>query len=76
MLSSADKKNLKRFGEHVASIRRKKKLSLRQVSYACDIDNSKISKIEKGRVNVTLTTLLQLAEALEVSLPELMDYTL
>lgn len=53
-----------------------KSLSLRELSYACDIDNSKISKIEKGQINITFTTILQLAKALEISPSELLktDY--
>ena len=67
-------KDLKQFGEHLHRLRKKKSLSLRDLSYACEIDNSKISKIEKGTINITFTTLIQLAMALEISMPELMDY--
>ena len=68
------KESLKKFGKPLSELRKKKNLSLRDLSYACDIDNSKISKIEKGMVNITFTTMVQLAEALEVSLPELMQF--
>ena len=68
------KENLKKFGKHVAKLRKDKGLSLRDLSYACDIDNSKISKIEKGLINITFTTILQLAEALNVPVSELMSF--
>lgn len=74
MSKSSYKNELKKFGSHLSELRKKKKLSLRELSYACDIDNSKISKIEKGTVNITFTTIVQLAEALEVTLPELMEF--
>jgi len=67
-------KALKKFGEHLSELRKKKNLSLRDLSYACDIDNSKISKIEKGMINITLSTAIQLANALEISLSELMEF--
>jgi DNA-binding Xre family transcriptional regulator len=44
------------------------------MSYACSIDNSKIAKIEKGMINITFTTLLQLATALETHPSTLLEY--
>jgi transcriptional regulator with XRE-family HTH domain len=74
MGKAVDKKALRKFGEHLSRLRKQKKLSLRELSYACNVDNSKISKIEKGKVNITFNTILQLAEALEVNVSELMDF--
>jgi len=74
MIKPADKKVLKKFGENLRKLRKQKEMSLRQMSYACSIDNSKIAKIEKGRINVTFTTLLQLALALEVHPSSLLNY--
>jgi transcriptional regulator with XRE-family HTH domain len=76
MIKPADKKVLKKFGENLRKIRKQKKLSLRQMSYACSIDNSKIAKIEKGKINITYTTLLQLALALEIHPSSLLHYDL
>jgi transcriptional regulator with XRE-family HTH domain len=72
MIRQSDKGNLKKLGANIKRLRQAKQLSLRQLSYACDIDNSKISKIEKGQVNITFTTILQLANALEVAPHELL----
>ena len=74
MAKGVDKKELKKFGEHLSKLRMQRKLSLRELSYACSLDNSKISKIEKGRINITFNTLVQLAEALEITVSELTDY--
>ena len=60
-------------GANIKRLRETKGLSLRQLSYACNIDNSKISKIEKGQINITFTTLLQLANALEIHPSELLN---
>jgi transcriptional regulator with XRE-family HTH domain len=76
MIKPVDKKVLKKFGENLRKIRKQKKLSLRQMSYACSIDNSKIAKIEKGKINITYTTLLQLALALEIHPSSLLHYDL
>ena len=74
MITPTDKKVLKKFGENLRKLRKDKGLSLREMSYACSIDNSKIAKIEKGQINITLTTLLQLAQALELPASALLDY--
>lgn len=76
MIRQSDKGNLKKLGANIKRLREEKNLSLRELSYACDIDNSKISKIEKGQINITFTTILQLAKALEISPSELLktDY--
>jgi len=76
MITPSDKKALKKFGENLRKLRNQKDLSLREMSYACSIDNSKIAKIEKGQINITLTTLLQLAVALETHPSSLLDYPL
>ena len=72
MIRQSDKANLKKLGANIKRLRESKNLSLRELSYECDIDNSKISKIEKGQVNVTVTTILQLAKALAVHPTELL----
>ncbi|HXB32938.1 MAG TPA: helix-turn-helix transcriptional regulator [Puia sp.] len=74
MITPADKKVLKKFGENLRRLRKEKGLSLREMSYACSIDNSKIAKIEKGMINITFTTLLQLATALERHPSTLLEY--
>ena len=76
MITAGDKKALKKFGENLRKLRNEKGLSLREMSYACSIDNSKIAKIEKGKINITLTTLLQLSVALEIHPSTLLDYEL
>ena len=74
MITPGDKKALKKFGENLRKLRKAKGLSLREMSSACNIDNSKIAKIEKGMINITYTTLLQLALALEMHISSLVNY--
>jgi transcriptional regulator with XRE-family HTH domain len=75
LVKDSDKKKLKILGANIKRLREGKQLSLRELSYACNIDNSKISKIEKGGVNITFTTLIQLAEALEIHPSEILNTT-
>ena len=62
----------KEFGRTVFQFRRQKGMSLRQISYRCGLDNSKISKIEKGKINISLSTLTDLARGLDLHPAELL----
>jgi transcriptional regulator with XRE-family HTH domain len=74
MNSTRDEKLLKKFGKHLASIRKEKKLSLRKLADIADVDFSQIHRIEKGESNPTLTMIITLAEALEVTIEELIAF--
>ena len=63
----------KKFGKNLQKLREAKGMSLLDVSYNCSLDPSKISKIEHGRVNVTLRTITELAKGLEVHSSELFE---
>ncbi|WP_276480214.1 helix-turn-helix domain-containing protein [Paraflavitalea pollutisoli] len=62
------------FGEHLRSLRKEKGLSLRQMEEQCDLDNSNISKIENGKFDIQLSTIVELAKGLNVHPRELLDY--
>lgn len=64
----------KKFGENLKRIREEKGMSLRDVSYNCSIENSKISEIEHGKHNVTLGTILELAKGLDIAASKLLDF--
>ena len=59
---------LKLFGDNLRRIRTGKGLSQRDLSAMCTIDNADISRMENGEINVTLKTVAQLADALDVPL--------
>jgi transcriptional regulator with XRE-family HTH domain len=65
---------LTRFGKHVKRLRENSGLSLREVSYRCNLDNSKISKIEQGKINITLSTVFELSLGLGVPANQLLDF--
>ena len=64
----------KKFGENLQKIRNNKNLSLRELAAKCDVDDSKISKIENGKFNITLSTIIELAKGLEIDPKVLMDF--
>lgn len=60
-------------GKRIINLREKKGWSQSDLARACNKDRQAIEKLENGKVNPTLYTLLEIANALEVSLPELVD---
>lgn len=64
---------LKKLGDRVVKLRKERKMSQQDLAYAIGWDKPNLRKIEKGRVNVTVKSLLLLSEALGLSLQELMD---
>lgn len=60
-------------GKNVTRIRKEKKLSQEQLAYLAEIDRTYIGYIENAKYNVTVTKLQQIANALEVSVNELIN---
>lgn len=58
------------FGLNVAKIRQQKGISAYELSLRLAKDPSYISKLESGKINITLKVILQLAEILGVSATE------
>lgn len=61
----------KKIGQRIVEIRTKKGLSQSDLARACNKDRQAIEKLENGKSNPTLYTLLEISVALEVSLTEL-----
>jgi len=74
MASDKQKEYLIQFGEHLASLRKKKKLSYRKFAMNCDIDYADVKKYEKGEFNMTFLTMIEFAKGLDIPLKELMDF--
>jgi transcriptional regulator with XRE-family HTH domain len=65
--------HLIKFGNHVRALRTARKMTLEQVAFAADVELSQIYRIEKGKINPTLTTLIALSIALQMSTGELLN---
>jgi len=74
MISETQKGVLIKFGNHLETLRKSKKLSFRKLALNCDIDYSDIKKIEKGEKNITFLTMVELAKGLGVPLKEMLDF--
>ncbi len=70
-----NEKNLILFGLRVKHLRTvKEDISLRELAKRCDVEHSKIGKIEKGQIKIQLPTVFELAKGLSVHPRELFDF--
>lgn len=63
----------KELGKRIIELREQKGWSQSDLARACNKDRQAIEKLENGKVNPTLYTLLEVANALEISLSKLVD---
>ena len=65
----------KRFGRKLAYIRKSKRISQMKLAEIVDMNFNYIGQIERGEANVTIHTMHVLADALDVEMKELFDFT-
>ncbi|PWU01150.1 MAG: XRE family transcriptional regulator [Bacteroidetes bacterium] len=61
---------LKNLGKRIRKIREAKKLTQLQIEVDSGVNRTDISKIENGKKNIELLTILKIAEALDVEVYE------
>jgi DNA-binding Xre family transcriptional regulator len=59
-----------RIGVNIRKIRCEKRISQQDLAAACNFEKSNMSRIEAGRTNLTIGTLLKICEALGVRLTD------
>lgn len=69
-----DKDLLIQFGEHLRMLRISKDLSIEELANEADMEISQIYRIEKGKINTTLSTLNSISKALEIELSKLLEF--
>lgn len=62
------------FGKRLMEVRTEKGLSQEALANLADITISQVSRIERGEVNPTLSTIQALSHALKISRSELVDF--
>lgn len=60
-----------RIGLKIREIRESQKLSIQDLADKLDMEYNNVIRIEKGRTNFTIGTLVKIANALEVELKEI-----
>jgi transcriptional regulator with XRE-family HTH domain len=65
---------LKKLGKNIALIRKKKNLSQYKLAQEILTDQSNLARIEDGKVNPTVKTLLKISSALDCKVKDLIDF--
>lgn len=66
-------KILLRFAAHLTKMRQDKGYSIRQLAAASGLEYSQVQRIEKGKVNFAFTTLVSLAQGLDMDMNDLLE---
>ena len=64
----------KKIGQRIVQLRTDKGWNQSDLARACSKDRQAIEKLENGKVNPTIYTLLEIAKALQVSLSTLIEF--
>ena len=67
MAKDFDNEYLIRLVHHLQKLRKSKKLSLRKLAAKCNIEHADILRYEKGEINMTFMTLVELSNGLEIT---------
>lgn len=62
---------LKKIGENITRLREAQGLTVSELARRADMEKSNLSPIEKGKINVTVRTLVKIADGLGVGVAEL-----
>ncbi|SDJ79784.1 DNA-binding transcriptional regulator, XRE-family HTH domain [Pedobacter sp. ok626] len=75
-MNTSDLELLKgKLGERIKGLREKSELSIRQFALLADIEHPQLINIEKGRVDLKLSTLNKIAKAFGMDLMGLFDFS-
>lgn len=66
---------LRKLGERIKSLRKQKKLTLSSLCYKNDLEPSTVSRVEKAQVDVKISTLVKIADALGIKINDLVNIT-
>jgi transcriptional regulator with XRE-family HTH domain len=69
-----NEKYCKAFGAQLRKLREEKGISMRQLALQADMEYSQLSKIERGVINTTISTVHALADALDIPERDFFDF--
>ena len=74
-MKNKDYINMKKIlGNKIKELRISKGLTIEKLAYENDLAKGNLSEIEKGLIDPQLSTLFRIADGLDVSISELLDY--
>jgi ribosome-binding protein aMBF1 (putative translation factor) len=73
-LLNFDNTNHQKIGKRIQELRELQNLSQQDLAAKCNYDKSNMSRLESGRVNMTVSTLERVCKALNIDLIELFKF--
>ena len=65
---------VKKVGKSIIDARKRMNMKQRELADLLDMDDGSLRRIESGRTNPTITTLKKIADKLEISVSELLNF--
>lgn len=69
-----DEKVLENFGKNLQKIRKRQNFTQEALAYESGVSLSQIARIETGKINPTVCTLIIIAKTLSIKASELMEF--
>ena len=69
-----DSDYLKKVGQNIKKIRISKGIKQVDLAYECDFEKQNMQRIEAGKTNFTMKTLLKISKSLDVSVIDLINF--
>lgn len=73
--SESESENLKALGRTIRSLREERGFSQMELSFRSELDRTYIGSVERGERNISLLNLLKIADALQVHVSMLLEWT-
>jgi transcriptional regulator with XRE-family HTH domain len=67
-------KFLKAFGKNLAYLRKQREMTQETLAFECELDVMTISRMERGILNISITNILKLSQALNVHHKRLLEF--
>ena len=74
MRKTVNETYIRAFGENLRKIRQNKKMSMQTLAYTINVEYSQISRIELGKINTSISTIYEIAQALDVPVKDLFEF--
>ena len=74
MINIKNEEFIKKLGRRIMLLRHEKSLSQEELANLADIPIAQIGRIERGKINCTISTLLAISFGLNINLSELLDF--
>jgi transcriptional regulator with XRE-family HTH domain len=73
--SKQDKELLKNVGRRIKDYRKRTGLSQEKLAFACELDRTYIGSVERGERNISVINLSKIANAFDVPVTDLLNFS-